>query len=119
MLYDPKKWAMPEVKPEAPQLEPWQKILLDAAEILEKNGWCRGHYVAPDGRHCAVGALNIAAGVLVGYSPPVKLDVNGSRRMAMEKLMHQVKCNCVENWNDGYAKSGKAVITAFRAAAKS
>ena len=37
MLFDP-KWMLPA----APEIEPWRKSLLDAAEYICKYGWCQG-----------------------------------------------------------------------------
>ncbi len=36
--------------------EPWRSLLLDAADYIEKNGWCQGEWYQ-DGRVCAMGAM--------------------------------------------------------------
>jgi hypothetical protein len=63
MLYDP-KWTPPETEI---KLEPWQRILLDAATIIEEKGWTRGSYTDGTG-YCALGALRIASGMHVTQS---------------------------------------------------
>lgn len=55
MLYDP-KWETPaDIK-----LEPWQKILLDAADILERGNWAQHALQTREDAHCAMGAMQIA-----------------------------------------------------------
>lgn len=43
MLYD-KRWEpkIPATTP--PKQQPWQKVLLDAADLIEEKGWIRGYY---------------------------------------------------------------------------
>lgn len=53
MLYDP-KWNT-EV-----QLEPWQKLLQDAATLIERKGWVKNSLERSDG-YCMVGALQKTA----------------------------------------------------------
>lgn len=56
MLYDP-KWEVPiETKP----LEPWRKLLLDAAAIIERQGHAKYVTGAKNGHVCLFGALNTA-----------------------------------------------------------
>jgi hypothetical protein len=56
MLFDP-KWKTAEIT-----IEPWRQVMLDAADILECDGWIRGAYQKPEG-YCAIGALRKASGV--------------------------------------------------------
>ena len=45
-----------------------------ALEALRSSGWSKGRYVAPDGSHCMLGALNVALGLpdeyVLGTSHP-------------------------------------------------
>src|ERR1700692_1401972 len=59
MLYDQKRWEPKPVKLK-PKLEPWQKLMLKSAKIIEEKGWCRNHYLS-HGRVCLVGALRFAS----------------------------------------------------------
>jgi len=34
------------------------EILIEARQVLEKRGWCKGHHEDREGRVCAQGALN-------------------------------------------------------------
>lgn len=40
------------------------QVLLDAADVLRRDGWCRGEPTDPEGRHCAIGALAAAGSTL-------------------------------------------------------
>jgi hypothetical protein len=51
MLYDPKWQENIEV------VEGWQKILLDAADLLEKHDWIQGDLQIGDG-FCILGAMH-------------------------------------------------------------
>jgi hypothetical protein len=55
MLYD-RRWEeqIPEVK--APELEGWQKAILEAREILDRHGWVQGQFENLNG-YCIIGAL--------------------------------------------------------------
>ena len=50
MLYDP-KWKIPLTAPE---------VLLKAADILERDGWCKYSLNDRQGRHCVAGAIIVA-----------------------------------------------------------
>jgi hypothetical protein len=54
MLQDP-KWDEARAQP---QLNDMGQCLLQAADYIEKHGWCQGSAVKPDGRVCIVGALD-------------------------------------------------------------
>lgn len=55
MLYD-KKWDA-KVPVEAPALEPWREVLLDAAEIIRERGWCQHKSENRQGQVCILGAI--------------------------------------------------------------
>lgn len=125
MLYDPKRWPMPEVKPKAPKVEPWQKLLLEAANLIERKGWCKDSYHDSLGRYCAIGALNMVSGllpqmsVIAGVMNVKGFSVSLPRREAEAKLkMYLHIRGPVENWNDKKGMNGANVIKALRAAAK-
>lgn len=106
MLYN-EKWDKPEIV--APVvLEPWQQLLLDAAALLEKKGWCRGMYETGDGRHCAVGAIIDVARPLTA--------MHTHRLTALHKLERFVGGTATV-WNDNQP-NGQVVIDAMRKAAK-
>ena len=48
-----------EAKPEV-ELEPWRRVLLDAAQYIREHGWCQNSVRTDDGRVCAIGAIGMA-----------------------------------------------------------
>lgn len=106
MLFDP-NWKPAETEV---QLENWQKILLAAADLIQKRGWCHGEYESDSGRrHCAVGAINKAAGFnhdlgsndfyRSDYGPKAAWD---DRDLAIKMLTTAVsgEFGYIEEWND-------------------
>lgn len=83
------------------------RALLDAADYIEKHGWCQGEVFGPDDAVCAIGAimatatnlgiLDRAAGLLARY-----LDIGIDR---------------VARWNDDPSRTKDQVISALREAA--
>lgn len=59
MLYD-KKWD--KELPVTPTLEPWQQLLLDAAQYIRDHGWCQHQLMNRHGAVCLAGALESAPG---------------------------------------------------------
>ncbi len=41
-------------------LEPWRELLLEAANVLERHGWCQDVEVNERGEYCILGALGRA-----------------------------------------------------------
>lgn len=122
MLYDP-KWAPPETEI---KLEPWRQILLDAAKILETEGWTQGVYHSVGGRHCAVGAISKATDALAKgareefdfFATKTVAYTTAKRNLLAEANRWAVVRTCVvENWNDDVAKSAEEVISTMRKAA--
>ena len=82
------------------------KVLLRAADIIEKRGWCQGRYSDYDGRFCAVGAiLNVTESCVLQQA---------SRRFLAEHLPNQN----VTAWNDVKNRRKKHIIDKMRAVAK-
>ena len=81
-------------------------VLDDAADYIEKHGWCQGRHVAPDGRVCAVEALNRVScdGPLQRNAQIALIDVTGASWIAA--------------WNDREGRTQAEVLGAFRLAAK-
>lgn len=108
MLYD-KKWDQDTIK-----IEPWRQALLDAADLLEKDGWCRFSMRRGEA-HCAVGAL------LDGYSP-IDAKQEATRRLAIyikgKELPGMLIAKICVRWNDGLFRTKKQVIKTLREVAK-
>lgn len=84
-----------------------QQACLDAAKIIERDGWCR-HYMHRHGRHCALGAIQKA----------IKKTDRSIRKLAWN-LLGDAACIPVTMgigiWNDRQ-KSRVPVIAALRKA---
>jgi hypothetical protein len=102
MLYDP-NWELPETEI---KIEPWQQILLDAADLIDTKGWIKGHLHTTNG-FCVVGALqeaNRGADGLSGYNE------------AHARLYQFVGRNPME-WNDTVCLNQKFVVKTLRTVA--
>jgi len=75
----------------------WPDILLKAAEIIEEGGWCQHSYHDDDGRHCAMGAMNLA-------SNHRQTDAHGIATARLHREVNQFELYSGEiditRWND-------------------
>jgi len=108
MLFDP-KWNPIEIK-----IEPWQKVLLDAANLLESAGWCQNMMGDSFGRHCAIGAIHA-----------VKCDDLHSMANAACALSKHIQTGFsrskyidIPDWNDYRGRTKEQVIATMRKVAK-
>lgn len=90
---------------EAKPISPVQQVLLDAAESIEKYGWCQGRGGVNGGPRCALGALVHAA--------------NNERSLYAGALLGLTRIigSGVVYWNDAPERTKAEVIAALRAAA--
>jgi|ERR1700692_671956 len=103
MLYD-KKWN--EVKA-APKLEPWRQVLLDAADLIRKDGWIVGSRHSERG-YCAVGAISQAAGWW-----------RFGLRTRAENRLRRYLGHSIMFWNDALCSGKSKVIETLETVAKS
>lgn len=101
-------------------LKPDQQLLLDAAEVLEKNKWWRPANSAskrPAGAHCVLTAIYAAHCQTVRRSPGDGRFPTSAHMTAMNRLEAYLKLGFAEiaDWND--TKSKEEVVAALRAAA--
>jgi len=89
MLYD-EKWGCRH------------QVFLDAAQEIEKSGFCKGRGVGDDGSVCALQAL-----FLVSPSDTIYQE-------ACSKLERLTGINFVPHWNDAPERTKEDVINAFR-----
>lgn len=102
MLYDP-KW---EVKLKAPMIESWRQVLLDAADLLEREGHCKGQFYI-EGARCAVGAI---CGITKdAFTKPMEDSVS----QAIGRLCHAVG-PYIPDWNDAPDRTAAEVIATMR-----
>ena len=103
----------------APVLEDWQRILYQAADILEHLGWCR-NTLERGNRHCAVGAIIAAYNRgdvrCEGFTESVVLHKR-ALHWIIDKVESRLDRIGLMDWNDSFAKSGKNVAALLRASA--
>lgn len=85
------------------------QVLLDAADYIERHGWCQ--YIVEDnqGRVCIGGAISAAA------SNSDQDDLYVYALVRLDKYLHSYKL--VPFWNDTPGRTKEEVIAALRAAA--
>jgi|SRR6266550_1945474 len=114
------KWVYPPVEVEIP-LKSWQKLLLDAADIIEKRGWTQGVFENNLGV-CLIGALHLADNGNVKFTFKPR---GFNYWWARHKLNHHIRSklqwnfsffpglNCIK-WNDNVAKGADDVTRVLR-----
>jgi hypothetical protein len=108
-----------------PVRDDWRHVLLQAADILEHLGWCRGA-LERDEQHCAIGAI-IAAYNQGDIGSKDYADLFFLRDCAVQSVIGKVEAHLnrhkdgdgmnLMEWNDNVARSGKKVVSLLRAAA--
>ena len=91
-----------EVPPAVQEVDAVGKVLLEAADIIEKRGWCRGAFDGPSGELCIVGAVLAATGT------------GGPWQEAHRRLMRLGRSM---GWNDAICASKDDAVQALRSAA--
>jgi hypothetical protein len=107
MLFDPKWEEKIEVK-----LEPWQQILIDAADIIEKHGWIKDRYHTVHG-YCAVGAIMKVG----GYDVRRNQSIHGNLPPVVKDAMTQLQKNLgvsIPRWNDGIGRTKEQVVAKLK-----
>ncbi len=106
MLYDP-KWEV-EAK-----LEPWRGLLLEAADLIEQNGWVQFKAQSEDG-YCAAGAMQEAFCNRHGYPPSYHPDGRDEYRKASDELAGTIVPHSIPAWNDSLGRSKEEVVAKIR-----
>ncbi len=88
--------------------EPWQEVLFDAADLLERRGWCQKHLVDIKGRRCIIGAMTDVWNVCKHWDMSVVAQ-------AQNKLTEIV--GPVVEWNDAEGRTKEEVVGILRYAA--
>lgn len=105
MLFDP-KWAPVEIK-----LEPWQEILLKAADILEEKGWIQGSLGFDSKGYCAFGAMLTACSA--GNFGLDKATEKMSNALNNNSTLH-FHDSAIFQWNDGTGQTKENVVSKMR-----
>ena len=90
-----------------------QEILLRAAELIEKRGWCQDRYSNDKGCLCPLGAMRVATGYRAGTENEQCL---GKIRPAVFRIGDLDNCN-ISDWNDAPGQTKENVIATMRACA--
>lgn len=117
MLYDP-KWTPAETEI---QLEPWQQILLKAADILEEKNWIQGEMDDRAGGYCMMGAMQVAIygtttivqDAYYGHVEKEK-DHHPVYIQGLGKLGAAISDIPVHEWNDRKGRTKAEVIAKLR-----
>lgn len=104
MLYDP-KWEI-TVTP-IKTIEPWQQLLIDAADLIEKKGWIQSAYKSQFG-YCTLGALR----VVYQRQKPDHAYIQKSDHAYMEAQvkLRQTLGTDIAGWNDSSCRSKEQVV---------
>lgn len=105
------------------------RVLDDAADLIERDGWCQRQLGTPDGRVCTMGAIAKTLGCYEtqpsgfgawGNDYHVTALVQSSNRALVEVIEADPALLWpVPAWNDDPARTKQEVLDALRAAAKS
>jgi hypothetical protein len=95
MLYD-KKWDQ-----KLPQVDEVGRQLINAADYIEKHGWCQNTYWDEQGRVCALGAIRRA---------------NALTRDANDAAFKMLRFldGSVHGWNDAPGRTKEEVVAVLR-----
>lgn len=109
MLYDP-KWAPPETEI---KIEPWQKILLDAANILEEKGWIQRER-SRGTNYCMLGAIEVATYGRIRCFLRSWDDHDPVLREAVNHVQNSLDGLAPWIWNDAESRTKEQVIAKLR-----
>jgi hypothetical protein len=84
------------------------KILTDAADLIDADGWCQGEVRSPDGCYCLTGALHAA------NAPHKDWAIYDSARAAIQA---ETGKTWISGWNDDILRTQVEVTDMLRAVA--
>jgi hypothetical protein len=90
-------------------VEPWRKVLLDAADYIDVHGWCRGGYGDDGGPRCILGAIRSVV-------PAHSVFTRGVALAAVNVFAARFGF-AVSDWNDTPGRTAAEVCAALRACA--
>lgn len=85
-------------------------VLRDAANVLRRDGWCRGTMHQPTGEHCAIGAITTALG-------PPSTDRTRLYASTADAFRTFINTGSIPIWNDYTALDGEDVAARMEKAA--
>jgi hypothetical protein len=81
------------------------KILYDAADLIDANGWCQREMKSNQGCYCAMGAINA-------------VTLTPLRHPAWDAVREEIFGGSISSWNDHPDRTVDQVTTALRNAAR-
>jgi hypothetical protein len=95
-------------------LQPWQKTLLEAAEIIKTQGWCQHASMTLGGRVCLLGAVALAKN---GYIAPGGLSDLPVEVRLLVTSTGVPNADALVDWNNAPERTADEVIKALKDAA--
>jgi len=89
------------------------RILIDALELLRRDGWCQGRIENNTGQHCILGAVYIANGVELGRDRQVVRTAEMQQRAHDCQVMMQYEGRPINRYNDAPGRTFEEVETWF------
>jgi hypothetical protein len=90
------------------KLEPWRKVLLDAADLLERDGWCQHHFRNEKGHRCVIEAI----GAATDHKPLLRDKARYQLAQALPGSLSIIE------WNDAHSRRKSQVIKKLREVAR-
>lgn len=87
-----------------------QRVCVEAADYIEKYGWCQGTIAKPTGDVCLMGALRAAAGI------PDKAQWTALGTAALNLVHATLPCILPADWNDEEQRTKDEVVALLRSA---
>lgn len=95
------------------QLEPWRRLLLNAADTIERVGHCKMTQCDNEGRMCFIGAVKFHD---VGNAKSWELTTYGTE--ALDKMRKYLGEHPID-WNNAPERTGAEVVAGMRDCARS
>lgn len=92
------------------KLDEADNLLLKAAAVIERQGWCQNSIGTLDGRVCLEGAINVAAGMTPGNL------IVGVPALALRRVVRALGESAFM-WNDRPERTKDEVVSKLRAVA--
>lgn len=91
---------------------PWRKVLLEAAERIERQGWCQYQFCDQRGRMCVSGAIYQIVR-LPRYHGWFLDGFTDTARLAQRIMEENLQCSMAE-WNDEEGRTKQQVVDKLR-----
>lgn len=100
---------------EVKELDEAGKLLLKAADVIERLGWCQNNLQSPDGRVCFAGAMKLASyGTIWPEGPGA---IQPTMEAAWTRFERFVGTDRASKWNDADGRTQDEVVAKLRAVA--